>query len=193
MTYAAVAASFWQALEVVADRAASPAERVARHWEDPSRLAWFAAAADHQALHATWSFGLLRGVPVVAGERHTVGVFMVTAAAFPGVEEASLRAALEGLVPRGVDGATRVFLQRVASQLAVADALLRLERERGLEAFCFARPDALHTAARTPRWPEHARERVAAALLQMDDGFRARCEATWAHPAPELLAAVRAG
>jgi hypothetical protein len=192
-TFAQVVAATWQALDAVASRAAEPQARVAKHWEDPSRLTWFGAAADHQALHASWSFGRLRDVPLVGGARHTVGVFMVTPSAFPEVDGVALRAALDGLVPAGVDGATKVFLQRVAAQLAAADGLLRLERERGVEVFLFARPDALHTAANTPRWPEHARDRVAGALLQMDDAFRARCEATWAHPATELLTAARGG
>lgn len=180
-----------RALEAVAAQASSPPERVARHWEDPSRLTWFGAAADHQVVHVSWSFGRLRGVPEVPGERHTVGVFALTRGTFPAVDEQALRAALEALVPAAADGPTRVFLQRVAAQLAVADALLALERARPLEVSLFARPDAVHTPAPTSRWPEHARDRVTAALAEMDAGLRARCEATWAHEDPGLLSAVR--
>lgn len=189
--WASYAASVARALEAVAAQASSPPERVARHWEDPSRLSWFGAAADHQVLHVSWSFGRLRGVPGVPGERHTVGVFAITRGTFPAVDEHALRAALEALVPATADGPTRVFLQRVAAQLAVADALLALERSRDLEVSLFARPDAVHTPAPTSRWPEHAKDRVAAALGGMDEALRARCEATWAHPDAALLAAVR--
>lgn len=185
-------ASVARALEAVAAQASTPPERVARHWEDVSRLAWFGAAADHQAVHVSWSFGRLRGVPVVPGERHTVGVFHVARATFPAVDEVALRGALEALVPAGVDGPTRVFLQRVAAQLAVADALLELEQRRSVEVSLFARPDAANTPAPTSRWPEHARDRVAAALEAMDAGLRARCEVTWAHAEATLLGAVRA-
>lgn len=181
-----------RALEAVAAQAATPPERVARHWEDASRLAWFGAAADHQAVHVSWSFGRLRGVPVVPGERHTVGVFHLARATFPAVDEQALRGALEALVPAGVDGPTRVFLQRVAAQLAVADGLLELERRRGVEVSLFARTDAANTPAPTSRWPEHARERVAGALEAMDAALRARCEVTWAHPEATLLGAARA-
>lgn len=189
--WASFSAAVTRALDAVVAQASAPPERVARHWEDASRLTWFGAAADHQAVHVSWSFGRLKGLPEVPGERHTVGVFSITRTTFPAVDEQALRAALEALVPPGADGPTRVFLQRVAAQLAVADALLGLERARDLEVSLFARPDAVHTPAPTSRWPEHARDRVAAALSEMDEVLRARCEATWAHPDPALLAAVR--
>jgi hypothetical protein len=189
--WASFSASVASALGAVAAQASTPAERVARHWEDASRLTWFGAAADHQVVHVSWSFGRLRGVPLATGERHTVGVFAVTRATFRAVDEQALRAALEALVPPSADGPTRVFLQRVAAQLAVADALLALERTRELEVALFARPDAVHTPAPTSRWPEHAKDRVAAALGEMDEALRARCEETWAHPDAALLAAAR--
>ncbi len=189
--FSEVARAVAAALDAVAQLAAAPSPRVAQHWEDATRLTWFGAAANHQALHASWSFGRLRGLPQGPGERHTVGVFHVRRATFPVIDEQVLRAALEALVPPGVDGPTRVFLQRVAAQLATADALQALARRWGVEVSLFARPDAVATPAPTPRRPEHARERVALALATMDPALQARCEATWAHPASALLEAAR--
>lgn len=182
-----------QALGAVVQRAAQPSPRVARHWVSSSRLTWFGACADHHLVQASWSYGALRDAPPPApGQRATVGTFALTRAAFPDVDDAALRAACEALLPEGVDGATRVFLQRVAAQLAVADVLLTLPELVGCEVSLFARPDALEHSASTPRWPEQARDRVAAALAQMDPAFALRCERTWAAEPPALLDAVRA-
>lgn len=181
-----------QALGVVVQKAAAPSPRVAQHWEFTSRLTWFGASANHHLIHASWSFGKLRGVPEVAGQRVSVGVFALTGIAFPGVDELALRTRCEAMIPQGTDGATRVFLMRVASQLAVADLLLTLPELVGCEVSLFARPDAADQPASTSRWPEHARDRVAAALASMDPAFAARCERTWSAEAPDLLDAVRA-
>jgi hypothetical protein len=176
----------------VVERAMNPTVRVARHWESTSRLAWFGACADHHVQHVSWSFGRLRDVPVLAGQRHHVGVFGLLSASFPEVDEAGVRSSLEALIPPGTDGATRVFLQRVSAQLAMADVLLSLpERLGDCEVSLFARPDAVDTAASTPRWPEHARERVAAALDAMDAELRTRCERLWSAEPPTLLDAAR--
>lgn len=182
-----------QALGAVVTRAAQPSARVARHWLSTSRLTWFGACADHHLVQASWSYGELRDAPPSApGQRATVGTFALTRAAFPDIDDVALYAACEALVPPAADGATRVFLQRVATQLAVADVLLTLPELVGCEVTLFARPDALDQSASTPRWPEHARDRVAAALAVMDPAFAARCERTWAAAPPTLLDAVRA-
>lgn len=173
----------------VVERALTPSPRVARHWEATTRLTWVGGAADHHQVHVSWSFGRLRDVPVLDGQRHSVGVFTLSRAAFPGVDELALRTTLEALVPAGTDGATRVFLQRVTAQLAVADVLVSLPERLGCEVSLFARPDALDTHASTPRWPEHARDRVAAALNAMDPLLVARLEALWRSPAEVFLAA----
>jgi hypothetical protein len=172
----------------VVTRALQPAPRVARHWASMEKLSWFGAAADHHLVHVSWSFGHLRDLPRLPGKRHTVGVFAVTKATF-GVDEVALRTRLEQLIPEGTDGATRVFLQRVTAQLATADALLALPDRLGCEVSLFARTDAVDTPAATPRWPEHARERVELALSKMDPELKARCERVWAAPAEVLLAA----
>lgn len=181
-----------QALGAVVERARKPSVRVARHWESTSRITWFGACADHHLIQTSWSFGSLRdGPPLPAGQRATVGTFALTRVTFPDVDELTLRTLCEGLVPAGVDGATRVFLMRVASQLAVADLLLTLPEVLGCEVSLFARPDALDQAASTPRWPEPARDRVAAALSVMDPSFAGRCQRTWTAAPPTLLEAVR--
>jgi hypothetical protein len=177
------------ALNVVAQRAAHPSARVAQHWQSTERITWFGACADHHLVQASWSYGSLRDAP---GQPATVGTFALTKSTFPVLDEQALRAHCESLIPPNTDGATRVFLQRVGNQLAVADWLLTLPETHGCQVTLFARPDALDTPASTPRWPEHARERVAAALAAMDPAFAARCERTWAAEAPTLLEAVRA-
>ncbi len=173
--------------KTVVTRAKNPSERVARHWESTTELTWFGAGADHSQLHVSWSFGKLRGVE--GARRETVGVFHVTRAAFPDVDDAALRAGLEALIPVGTDGATKVFLMRVAAQLAVGDALLALAPAKDLT--LFARPDALETSAPTPRWPEHARERVTLALAGMSADFSAKVEAVFLSPHAALLDALR--
>ena len=177
-----------ETIDAVVTRARAPTERVARHWEDVSRLRWFGVSADHSVLHASWSFGALRGV--TSPERATVGVFQLTRANFTAVDEAAVRASLEALVPMSVDGATRVFLMRVAAQVAASDALLALALAE--EVTVFARPDAADTPALTPRWPEHARERVAEALRLMDPTFSTRFHALTASSHATLLDAAAA-
>lgn len=182
-----------EAMGAVVVRASKPSVRVARHWLSTSQVTWFGACTDHHLIQASWSFGTLRdGPPLPPGQRATVGTFALTRVTFPDVNELELRELCDGLVPHGTDGATRVFLQRVASQLAVADVLLTLPELLGCEVSLFARPDALDQSASTPRWPEHARDRVAAALAAMDPAFAARCERTWTAEPPTLLDAVRA-
>lgn len=179
-----------RALDLVLDRARAPIPRVARHWVSTERLTWFGATAAHHLVHCSWSFGALKEVAEVPGVRQTVGVFAVSKLNFPGVDEDQLRLLLEQMVPAGTDGATKVFLHRVAMQLATADWLKALQARTGTEVFFFARTDAVELAAATPRWPEHARERVATALAAMHPDFRARCERTWNSPEADLLAAV---
>jgi len=186
MSWLAVQTQVRDALAAVIERAKTPPERVAQHWEDVSKLRWFGVSADHSVLHASWSFGRLRGVNSSA--RETVGVFQVNRASFPGVDDAALRSALDAFVPAAIDGATRVYLMRVAAQLAAVDALLVLAPAD--EVSVFARPDAADMPALTPRWPEHARERVAAALESMDAKFVARFLAVTASPHATLLEAA---
>lgn len=181
-----------QAVGTVVARASKPSVRVARHWESTSRITWFGGCADHHLIQTSWSFGDLREVlKLEPGRRSTVGVFALTKVIFPDVDEMHLRALCDGLVPHGTDGATRVFLQRVASQFALADVLLTLPERLGCEVSLFARPDALDQSASTPRWPEPARERVARALAAMDPVFSARCGRVWAAEQPTLLEAIR--
>lgn len=182
-----------EAIGAVVSRATKPSVRVARHWQATSRVTWFGACTDHHLIQASWSFGALRDGPKLEpGQRSTVGVFAVTKVTFPEVNDARLHELCEGMVPQGTDGATRVFLQRVASQFALADVLLTLPELLGCEISLFARPDAIDQPATTSRWPEHARERVAAALGGMDSSFAARCERTWSAESNVLLDAVRA-
>lgn len=150
----------------VARRARQPQERVARHFVSTGRVVWFGASADHHDLHVSWSYGALKEKP--HEPRALVGVFRVTRGAFPEVDDVALRSQLEALVPEGTDGATRVWLQRVAAQLAVVEALAEVQRELGAEVLHFARPDAPTTAALPFRWPTHALDRVEAALQKMD-------------------------
>jgi hypothetical protein len=181
-----------EAIGAVVKRASQPSPRVARHWVSTAKLTWFGACADHHLIQASWSFGALRDGPTLEpGQRHTVGVFALTPSNFPDVNDAKLRALCEGLVPEGTDGATRVFLQRVAAQLATADVLLTLPELVGCEVSLFARADAVDQPASTSRWPEHARERVQAALSATDPAFASRSERTWGADAPVLLDAVR--
>ncbi len=188
MSWLAAEKQVHDAMATVVGRAKAPPERVARHWEDVSKLRWFGVSADHSVLHASWSFGRLRDA--VSQERETVGVFQINRASFPGVDEVAVRASLDALVPPGVDGATRVYLMRVAAQIAASDALLSLAPAE--EVSVFARPDAAETPALTPRWPEHARARVAAALKLMDAAFTARFQAVTASPHATLVDAVAA-
>jgi hypothetical protein len=177
------------ALGVIIRRAATPSPRVAQHWVSTSRITWFGASADHHLIHASWSFGELKDSP---GLRATVGTFALTKSTFPEIDDVALRAQCDGLIPSGTDGATRVFLLRVAAQFAVADLLLTLPEILGCEVTLFARPDALDQPAQTSRWPEHARDRVATALAAMDPAFASRCERTWVAEPATLLEAVRA-
>lgn len=181
-----------EALGAVVARASRPSPRVAQHWVNTRQLTWFGACADHHLVQASWSFGELRDALLrEPGKRATVGTFAVTQATFPEVKEHQLRALCEGLVPAGTDGATRVFLMRVASQLAVADVLLTLPELLGCEVSLFLRPDALDKPVPTPRSPTHARDRVAAALAAMDPAFAARCERVFTAEPATLLEAVR--
>ena len=187
--YALFREAVTRGLGVVVERALQPAPRVARHWESTTQLTWFGGAADHHLLHVSWSFGRLRDVPLVEGKRPNVGVFAATKTIFPEFDDVALRQQLEQLVPDVTDGATRVFLQRVTAQLALAEALLALPERLGCEVSLFARADAVDTHAATPRWPEHARERVEQALSMMDETLRSRCERLWAAKSDVLLTA----
>lgn len=181
-----------EAMGAVVARASRPAPRVAQHWLSTHQLTWFGACADHHVVQASWSFGELRDALLrEPGRRATVGTFALTQAIFPEVKEHQLRGLCEGLIPQGTDGATRVFLMRVASQLAVADFLLTLPDLLGCDVSLFLRPDVLDKPAPTPRWPAHARDRVAAALAAMDPAFASRCERLWTAEAPVLLDALR--
>jgi hypothetical protein len=191
--YAAFQQAVAQSVGQVIERALEPTVRVAQHWESTSKLAWFGAAADHHQQHVSWSFGRLRDVPDVPGTRHHVGVFVLVKSTFPTLEDRELKRLVSELVPEGTDGATRVFLQRVASQLAVGDVLLTLPERLGCEVSLFARPDAVDTPASTSRWPARAKERVAAALAGMDPVLRARCEALWVSKSEVLLEAISSG
>lgn len=181
-----------EAVNAVVARASKPSVRVARHWESTARITWFGGCADHHLIQTSWSFGSLRDAArLEPGSRSTVGIFALTKVTFPDVDEMHLRALCDGLVPHGTDGATRVFLQRVASQFALADVLLTLPELLGCEVSLFQRPDALDQSASTSRWPEHARERVARALDAMDPALGVRCQRIWAAQQPTLLEAIR--
>lgn len=175
------------ALNVVLIRARTPPERVARHWEQSTQLTWFGASADHSLLHVSWSFGRLRGNAVPG--LHTVGVFQVSKAIFGEVDENRLRHVLEALIPAGTDGATKVFLMRVSAQLAVGDWLLR--HAPAPASTVFLKPDGIDVPAPTPRWPEHARDRVTPALSKMDAALTKRIETVFASPHDTLLESLR--
>lgn len=158
-----------QALSSVFERARKPSPRVARHWESTDRITWFGACADHHFIYASWSFGRLRDVQ--DDSRHSVGVFALTQQSFPEIDDAQIRALGEALIPATADGPTRVFLQRVAAQMAVADFLLTLPGLWGCEVALFARPDAVEKVAQTPQWPMEAKGRLLRALDEMDPAF----------------------
>ncbi|MGV3623401.1 MAG: hypothetical protein ACO1OB_21455 [Archangium sp.] len=175
------------ALNVALIRARTPPERVARHWEQSTQLTWFGASADHSLIHVSWSFGRLRGNDEPG--LHTVGVFQLSKAIFSEVDENKLRAALEALIPAGTDGATKVFLMRVAAQIVVGEWLLRHTPAPALS--MFLKPDGINVPAPTPRWPEHARERVTAALKSMEPALSKRIETVFSSPHEALLESLR--
>lgn len=178
-----------------------PKPQVARHWETPDRLHWLALLPASDGFHLAYSLGRLRGTPLADGERHTSGLFRLSAAVFPGVDEAALLRGVGALVPGAADGATRAFLGRVVAQVLTAEVAVALEADAaGLplavaDGFCChvaARADALFQPAATPRLPGHAEERVRAALVEMDAALSARLLDVFASPRPDLLDAVRA-
>ncbi len=165
--------------------------RVARHWVDPSRLAWLALLSEQTRFHLSWSLGILVDAPRAG--RHTAGVFLLDDTVFPGVEASALTARLLALVPADIDGATRAFLIRVTAQLALADVAhdvgaLPLPVTDDFSIVVPVRADALETPAPTPRMPAHAEPRVRAALARMPLG--PRILSIFAAPAPTLLEAV---
>ncbi|MEW5742796.1 MAG: hypothetical protein AB1938_28020 [Myxococcota bacterium] len=177
-----------------------PKPQVARHWETPDALHWLALMPATDGFHLAYSLGRLRGAALVEGERHTSGLFRLSGAVFPGVDEAALLRAVHVQVPEAADGATRAFLVRVAAQVAVAETALTLEQERralplptSADFACHvpARADALFEPAATPRLLGHAAERVHAAISAMDGALAARVLALFAAPEPTLLEALR--
>lgn len=188
------------AYRVALSAALPPKPQVARHWETPDALHWLALLPASDGFHVAYSLGRLRGVPEVAGERHTSGLFRLSGAVFRGLDEAALRAAVAAQVPDAADGPTRAFLLRVTGQLATAEAALTLEAERaalplpavdGFGCHLPARADALFEAAATPRLPGHAEERVRAALASMAPDLSARIRSVFDAPDATLLDAVR--
>lgn len=176
-----------EALNVALIRARTPPERVARHWEQSTQLTWFGASADHSLIHVSWSFGRIRGNDDPG--LHTVGLFQLSKAIFGEVDENTLRKALEALIPARTDGATKVFLMRVAAQIAVGEWLLRHTPATALT--MFLKPDGIEVPAPTPRWPEHARDRVTLALSAMDGTLKKRIEDVFSSPHETLLEALR--
>lgn len=177
-----------------------PKPQVARHWETPDALHWLALLPATDGFHLAYSLGRLRDVPVRDGERHTSGLFRLSAAVFPGVDEAALRRAVADAVPADADGPTRAFLLRVVAQLAVADAAVELERAPeslplppapGFTCHVPVRADALFEAAATPRLPGHAEARVRDALSRMDAPLATRVLALFDAPEATLLEAAR--
>jgi hypothetical protein len=167
--------------------------RVARHWVDPSRLAWLGLLSEQTRFHLSWSLGTLVDAPVTG--RHTAGVFLLDDTVFPQVDAAGLTARLLALVPSDLDGATRAFLIRVTAQLALADlahdfGALPLPTIDDFLITVPVRPDALDTPAPAPRMPAHAEQRVTQALARMPLG--PRILNIFAAPAPTLLEAVAA-
>lgn len=188
------------AYRVALSAALPPKPQVARHWETPGALHWLALLPATDGFHVAYSLGRLRGVPEVAGERHTSGLFRLTGAVFRGLDEAALLAAVAAQVPDAADGPTRAFLLRVTGQLATAEVALTLEAERaalplpaadGFGCHLPARADALFEAAATPRLPGHAEERVRAALGALAPDLSARLRCVFDAPDATLLDAVR--
>lgn len=174
MTFDAYREAVTNVLRQVAQKALHPTARVAQHWQSTEQVTWFGASADHHQLHVSWSYGRLRDVPPLLGVRETVGVFALNEKAFPDIDDAALRAKATALVPSETDGATRVYLLRVMSQLATKDALVTIGTELGCETLLFARPDASQKPAPAIRMPTHALDRIEAALAKMDPQIRAR-------------------
>lgn len=178
--YAAFASAVLAAYRTALARALPPPARVARHWEDASRLTWLGLLQEQARFQVAWSFGRLSGAP--PEPLQTAGVFHLVGAAFPGVDEAALARGAMGLVPTTVDGPTRAFLVRVVCQLALEDAAhalrapgaLPMPTAPGFEVVLPVRADALTTPASQPVVPAHAADRVwaAVALLGLDLGSR---------------------
>lgn len=194
---AAVLAAYRHAL----GRALPPREPLARHWTTPHALSWLGLNVEGDGFSVAFAFGALKG-PTLTPPGHVehTGFFRLTPEVFPGVDSRVLNAAVQQLVPAGADGATRAFLGRVVSQLALGAAALALEEERAqlpmatAETFVVALPqrkDAAHEPARTPRMPGHAQARVAQALEQMEPRLRARVAQLFSAPADGLLEAMR--
>ena len=199
-SFAQLCVQLLAAYRLALSAALPPKPQVARHWETPDALHWLALLPASDGFHLAYSLGRLRGVPEVAGERHTSGLFRLSGAVFRGVDEAALLARVTAQVPEDADGPTRAFLLRVAGQLAAAQVAVTLEAERaalplpaadGFGCHLPARADALFEAAATPRMPGHAEERVRAALASMAPDLSARIHAVFDAPETTLLDAVR--
>ncbi len=169
----------------------------ARHWVDPSRLTWLGLLEDGAGFQLAFSLGRLRVPPVGVG-LHTLGVFRLVDAVFPGVDAAGLSASLGSLVPPEV-GAARAFLSRAVARLALAEVALELAKDpralplptaEGFEVAVPAKAEALEVAALTPRVPEAGAERVAAGLALLEPSLARRLECLFAAPEAVLLAAV---
>jgi hypothetical protein len=177
-----------------------PKPQVARHWETPGVLGWLALLSTAEGFHLSYSLGRLRDVPLVPGQRHTSGLFRLSAAVFPRVDEGALWAAVVGQIPATADRAARDFLLPVVAALAVGEAALALEAapgrlplpvDAGFHCHLPLRADALFQAAPTPRLPEAKAERVQEALAVMEPDLVARLQSLFDAPEPSLLEALR--
>lgn len=200
MTYLEFRGALLDAYRIALAQAVPPKPQVARHWESAGSLTWLGLVPEQAAFHLAFSFGQLKGTPLVPGEPHTAGVFRLAGSVFKGVDHERLARELHALVPASADGATRAFLQRVVAQVSCAEVALTLEQapsllpmavSTGFTVAVPARPDALGEAAATPRMPPHAVERVSSALREMDEVLRARILQLFDAPETTLSAAVR--
>jgi hypothetical protein len=182
-------------------RTLPPREPLARHWTTPQALSWLGLNVEGDGFAVAFAFGVLKGPSLTPpGHVEHTGFFRLAPEVFPGVDSKVLNAAVQQLVPAAADGATRTFLGRVVSQLALGACALTLEAQRGQLPMATAadfvvalpqRKDAAHEPARTPRMPAHAQVRVAQALAGMEPRLSARIAALFAAPSDTLLEAMR--
>lgn len=198
--FSALTAALLEAYRRALTQALPPPPIVARHWVSAERLTWLALLQEQSAFHFAWSFGQLKGTPLVLGQRQFAGVFRLAANVTTGVDHVGLARALGDLIPEGADGASRAFLQRVTAQLATAEVAVTLERERerlpmpttpDFGVSVPLRADVLDLPALTPRLPRHAADRVEAAIAQLEPELQRRVRAIFAAPERALIDAVR--
>jgi hypothetical protein len=197
----AVEAAVLEAYRHALARALPPREQLARHWTTPHALSWLGLNVEGDGFTVAFAFGALKGPSLtLPGHVEHTGFFRLAPEVFPGVDTKVLNAGVQRLVPAQADGATRTFLGRVVSQLALGACALAFQAQPELLPMATAadfgvalpqRKDAAHLPARTPRMPAHAEARVTDALARMEPRLRERITALFAAPSETLLEALR--